>query len=363
MTQLEYATKNMIEWLSHPSELGHKPAKIIFCDTFILDDLKYYIFKYKDKLVGKWLLGVSGGYSGDELITSGHTYSEMKEFKEETAINEAKELVEMVKSYWKDEANKIEEKKANRGTFVGFVLLENNKFNIYDIVNNLNNMFNLNIKVNEEDLKEDVYVTSIENSILSICLMNGPIPKDELDVAASNNYISREYAHSVVDKHKCHIMVAVSDKKSDIRDTSLLFIKAMAACASFNNVLGLYANDTIYEPRMYIDIALGINEDNSYIPIDDLVWINIVRDNDMFSAYTTGLVQFGFNEIEVIDVDIDPYDLRNFVYDIVCYVIYYDVLLNDGETIGFSEDDKHAISVGDGLYVLGKSVKINYKAN
>lgn len=193
--------------------------------------------------------------------------------------------------------------------------------------------------------------------------MNGPIPKDELDVAASNNYISREYAHSVVDKHKCHIMVAVSDKKSDIRDTSLLFIKAMAACASFNNVFGLYANDTIYEPRMYIDIALGINEDNSYIPIDDLVWINIVRDNDMFSAYTTGLVQFGFNEIEVIDVDIDPYDLRNFVYDIVCYVIYYDVLLNDGETIGFSEDDKHAISVGDGLYVLGKSVKINYKAN
>jgi len=42
--QLEAATKNMREWLAHPSELGKPPYKIEFTKTFEMDNMTYYIF-------------------------------------------------------------------------------------------------------------------------------------------------------------------------------------------------------------------------------------------------------------------------------------------------------------------------------
>ena len=40
--------------------------------------------------------------------------------------------------------------------------------------------------------------------------------------------------------------------------------------------------------------------------------------------------------------------------------IEYDVTLNDGETIGFSADDKHAITRSEGAALPGMTLKIEY---
>ena len=42
------------------------------------------------------------------------------------------------------------------------------------------------------------------------------------------------------------------------------------------------------------------------------------------------------------------------------YVIEYDVTLNDGETIGFSAEDKHAITRSEGAALPGMTLKIEY---
>lgn len=95
-TQYEAALAAMTAWLSHPQELGHEPAEIECTGTFVLHDMTYYIFKYKDTKDSEWLLGVNGGYEGDSLSDCGHTFSEMEPYDEKTAVKDATALVEMV---------------------------------------------------------------------------------------------------------------------------------------------------------------------------------------------------------------------------------------------------------------------------
>lgn len=99
--QLEHAMSSMIRWLEHPSELGMPPKKIVCAGTFIYNAKKYYIFKFKTSLFGKWMLGVCGGYDGNSLENCGHVFSEFHEYSEKTAQQECIIIIEKIMAYWK----------------------------------------------------------------------------------------------------------------------------------------------------------------------------------------------------------------------------------------------------------------------
>ena len=46
---------------------------------------------------------------------------------------------------------------------------------------------------------------------------------------------------------------------------------------------------------------------------------------------------FSKDEMEVLDTEAEPGDLRGFLLDIADYVLENDVTLHDGETIGFGD--------------------------
>ena len=72
---------------------------------------------------------------------------------------------------------------------------------------------------------------------------------------------------------------------------------------------------------------------------------------------------FGKDEVEVLDTDADPYDLLDFLASLASYVLENDVELHDGETIGFTADDKRAItrSPGVGLPEEQMTLKISWE--
>lgn len=85
-------------WLSDPRELGCKPSKIEYTNSFEDEDgIKCMIFKYKKSLTGKWMLGI---------VSDSGTFSEMEEYNKNTEIEAAKKILEMLKDYWKTEAAK-----------------------------------------------------------------------------------------------------------------------------------------------------------------------------------------------------------------------------------------------------------------
>lgn len=102
------ALNAMVEWLSDPEELGKKPYKIQLAGEFDLHDMHYYIFKFKKDLLGKWYVGVCGGYEDDALEHCGHIYSNMTEYNKNTAENECVTMVEEIREYWIKQAERYD---------------------------------------------------------------------------------------------------------------------------------------------------------------------------------------------------------------------------------------------------------------
>ena len=77
-------------------------------------------------------------------------------------------------------------------------------------------------------------------------------------------------------------------------------------------------------------------------------------------CYTYGMEQFGKDEMEVLNADAQPSDVRNFLLELVSYVLESGVTLNNGETIGFSKEDKHTITRSEEVSLPGITLKISF---
>ena len=77
-------------------------------------------------------------------------------------------------------------------------------------------------------------------------------------------------------------------------------------------------------------------------------------------AYTDGLRSFGKDELEVLDARAEPAEVRNFLLNIADYLLEEDVTLRDGETIGFSKEQRLPITRSAGVGQEGMTLKIGW---
>lgn len=352
--QMMAAKNAMVDWLSHPHELGKAPTKIEYTGSFDLYDMHYYMFKYKKGLLGKWLLGVCGGYVEDELDHCGHVFSNMSEYNENSAVDDAKQMVEMIRSYWMEQARLAEERKENAGTFAGFVLLSDVSWDKQQLIHDLKTEWN--IEIIDEDENEEALVVSIDDMTIALSLMPAPVPNGEAEQNAANNYLWKD-AVEVTKAHQAHIMAAVIGN-APLIERGKLFVKLLAACCKQPNACGVYTSGTVFEPRFYMEFANMMKED--LLPIYNWIWFGLYQSEKGVNCYTYGMRTFGKDEMEVLDADANPSDVQEFLSSLVSYVLEYDVTLNDGETIGFTEDDKHSITRSEGVSLPEITLKIGY---
>lgn len=360
--QRNAAKKEMIDWLSHPQELGKAPAKIECAKEFDLYDMHYYIFKYKRNMLGKWLLGVCGGYEGDSTEHCGHVFSDMKEYNDATAVEDATALVEMIRSYWMEQAKQAEEEKEKSGHFVNFVLLKGDEFNKEAILKDLKDRWQIEDdgkgkKEDDEEERDDTIVISHNGAMISIALMPAPVPEDEAEYHARNNYTWPDGVN-IVKEHTNHLVVIVFNTGISKLDAGTLLVKTIVSCCKQLNVVGVYANKVVYQPELYLDFA-GLLDEGGF-PIFNLVWFGLYNGKKGICGYTSGMRHFGYDEMEVIDSPTQPQAVANFLSDVANYVIMDDVILRDGETIGFSAEQKLPITKSRGIAVEGDTLKIGF---
>ena len=114
----------------------------------------------------------------------------------------------------------------------------------------------------------------------------------------------------------------------------------------------------VFEPRFYAagaDVMKGGN-----LPILNWIWFGLYRREGGVCCYTYGMEQFGKEEMEILDANAQPSDVRNFLLDLVSYVLESGETLNDWETIGFSMEDKHSITRSEGVSLPGTTLKISF---
>ena len=96
------------------------------------------------------------------------------------------------------------------------------------------------------------------------------------------------------------------------------------------------------------------------MPILDWVWFGVCRTDEYIGIYTYGMRKFGKEEMEVYATNANLNEVRDFLLDIVTYVLDSDVTLKDGDTIGFSEEQKLRVTLSDAVALGGKSLKLEY---
>ena len=258
-----------------------------------------------------------------------------------------------------------EEKTDRKGSFAGSVLLSKAEWDKEQLIRNLREEWGI---VDEEpdegdeddENSDDAVVMRVGGMMLIVTLFHGHIPDNEAEINAENNYMWPE-AVEVAKAHKAHIVVAVLGEEEKLLERGKLFTKAMAVCCKQKYATGVYTSGVVFEPRFYEGFADMLKEDE--LPIFNWIWFGLYRSEGGLNGYTYGMDVFGKDEMEVLNANAEPGDLRDFLASLASYVLACDVTLKDGETIGFSADDKHTITRSPGISLPEEqmTLKISYE--
>ena len=249
------------------------------------------------------------------------------------------------------------------GVFTGFVLLSRGEWDKAQFIRDMKEKWDIPVEEYDasEDKSDDALVFEVGGMVAAVSLAACPIPGGEAEANAENNYMWED-AVKAAREHRAHIMVAVLGKEEDVLEKGKLYTKLVAACCRQKYATGIYTSGVVFEPRFYEGFADMMREDE--LPIFNWIWFGLWRDENGMNGYTYGMDVFGKDEMEVLGTDAEPGDLRDFLASLASYVLENDMELHAGETIGFAEDDKHAItrSPGVGLPEDQMTLKISWES-
>lgn len=263
----------------------------------------------------------------------------------------------------KEKVEKVE-KVQNRdtGSFVGFVLLSEPIWDKAQFVKDF--MLDWGIDISNFDREDKKYkdhlVVEQDDMLLTISFLDAPVPDGEAEHYAAANYMWPD-AVEIISGHKAQILVLAVGEDDDLLEIGELFTKAVATCLKQRYAVGVYTDGAVFQPEFYREFSMVMKEDQ--IPIMNWIWFGIYCDEKQEGIYTYGMKKFGKDEMEVY-VDKSGANLnevREFLMSIVAYVLESDVILHDGETIGFSENQRLPITRSKGIALEGDTLKIGYK--
>ena len=316
----------------------------------------------KDK--AEWNMRMAYGYQylygqEEKAIPYAQRWAELDPEDEDaaTVIQECqKEIAKRAEAEVKDESD-------HTGVFSGFVLLSKGKWDKEQFIRDMKEKWDITVDEYDasEEKDDDALVFEVGDMLAAVSLNNYPIPGGEAEVNAENNYMWPD-AVKVAKKHSAHIMVAVLGKEENLLEKGKLFTKVVAACCRQKYATGVYTSGVVFEPGFYEGFADMMQNDE--LPIFNWIWFGLWRDENGMNGYTYGMDVFGKDEMEVLGTDAEPGDLRDFLASLVSYVLENDVELQDGETIGFTADDKHTITRSPGVSLPEDqmTLKISWKS-
>ncbi len=361
--QQEAALAAMQEWLAHPQELGKAPAKLEIAGEFDLHDCHYYILKYKKSLLGKWLVGVCGFEDTETLEPCGHTFSQMEPYDPADAQEKCEAMVEMIRQYWMERAKEETERQSSAGPFAGFVLLSTPEWDLEAFKAQLKADWDIDYppadgEQSGENDDKTVAVFDVDGMTAAASLMEAPVPDGEAEYWANSNFMDRENALAAAQNHKAHVMIAVMDKEHSPRERGELYVKLVSTLLKAPNALGVYTNGTVWLPDYFIQVSEDLKEGD--LPLLDLVFVGLVQYEKGICGWTNGLRAFGKDELEIRDSQQSPQDVHELLLNISGYLIEEDVTLRDGETLGYTAEQKLHITRSEGVNVEGMSLKIGF---
>ena len=256
-------------------------------------------------------------------------------------------------------------KEASGRVLPSFVLLDTVEFDVALLAEKLQEDWGIEIppeQITQSKEKEDdlpALVVNIENRMIAVSLMPTPIPNGEAVENAKTNF-RWDKAVEVAEGHKAHLLVFVMGE-TNLKAAAALHTKFCASCLKLSNATGINTAGTVLEPGFYIDSAKLYLEHEKF-PILNHIFFGIYSNDNgaSYCAYTYGLGNLGKQDLEVLNANYPPDELFRFMTDIVSYIMDHDAVLKHGETLGFSQEQKLAITESAGIAIPEKTLKIAF---
>ncbi|WP_338541331.1 DUF4261 domain-containing protein [Paenibacillus tundrae] len=238
-------------------------------------------------------------------------------------------------------------------TIVGFVLLEREECDLNVFIHKMKQEWDIDI----EEQPEEGNLFFEVNGMQVVCAhIAAPVPDREVEENAKLNILWRE-AEQVTSRHQSQIIVSVLNATDAIQG-HILFTKTASALLQLDHTLALYLAPLVVEASQYIEVSRWLKEDE--LPVSLWVYIGLFQDAQGASAYTYGLRRFGKDEMEITQSAETLSDVYEMMFMTTTYVIENDVTLHDGETLGFTAEQKLPITRSEGIATEGHSLKIGY---
>ena len=254
---------------------------------------------------------------------------------------------------------KKEEPKPESSTVIlGMILLEEaNSLNIEEMILDLEKKWNL--KITDKEVDKEASILDVNGYKIAIGNVPAPIPGDEVETAAAYNYFWTDAAKEAI-KHKGHIILSIMDAGKNAKLENILFNQIAASILEHSKSIGIYigARTLVLEKNFYLDNTESMSADD--LPLFNWIYFGLREDNGEHSIYTYGMTDFGKKEMEILNSKSDFNELSEMMFNLAHYVIAFDVVLKDGETIGMSAEQKLQISESKSNFLEGTTLKIKY---
>lgn len=231
----------------------------------------------------------------------------------------------------------------------------NEKYQINDVIQNLETFWK--VPVSDFTGDDNSAVFKIDNEMVAVAFMPNQIPWEDIKGTAQYAY-NWPTAIEDLEKHNGHAIVSIMSGEKSQKERFTILSKLLCSILSTSNSIGIYqGSQSLLIPKsQYLENIDELKQLGA--PIQLWIYVGIRTSNEGNSIYTYGLNKFGKQEIEVINSKINIEELYRFILNITSYIVNSDITFKDGETLGYTEDQKIKITSSKGQFVEGQTLKL-----
>jgi hypothetical protein len=185
---------------------------------------------------------------------------------------------------------------------------------------------------------ENLQTLTIGEQTAAVTLAPRPIPPSQLEGPAATAWYWPEAAALLKD-HPAHLLVTLIDEGGPAIKKAEALTQLTASVAAAAPAVGVFwgPGRLVHSPQAFIEQAVQMGQGN--LPL--FLWIDFRIEplgDGAHRLYTTGLEALGRSEIEAPRFEGQPQELLDFAYNIAHYLLDTRKTINDGDTIGLTDE-------------------------
>lgn len=190
---------------------------------------------------------------------------------------------------------------------------------------------------------KNIVTFQLGDEFCAMALMPAPYPSSDLDGPLETSWMwPPEPPIEQVKRHRSHVLITMIGGKNDPIRRRLALTAITAFAAKDKSVMAVFWPEAtlVHYPPVFIDMANTMISPEAP-PLHLWVDLRVFRNEDgTIGLFTTGLPSLGHMEIEIPSIDMQPGELRDWLFNIIFYLLEKGPVLKHGETIGVSAEHK-----------------------